>query len=596
MRGSRRGARRPPAASRSRGPKHDASALRARRRVDALADARHPDPFSILGPHLADDGVVIAPPAQARSRSRSSGRRRRRADGARHAAGVFEALLQDVHSVPGLPPAGHLSRRPCGRDRRSVSLRPRHHRLRPVPVRRGQPHARSTTSSARTRCASATSAACTSPSGRPTPSASASSATSTAGTAACIRCARSASSGVWEIFIPGLGDGAALQVRDPHARTATCCSRPIRSGSPSRCRRCRRRSSPRLDYDVERRRVDGRARAAATSWFERPMAIYEVHLGSWARMPEEGDRYLTYRELADQLVPYVQGDGLHAHRAAAGDGASVLRIVGLSGDRASSRRPAASARRDDFMSFVDACHQAGIGVILDWVPAHFPEGRARARAVRRHGALRARGSAPGRAPRLGHADLQLRPQRGPQLPARQRAVLAARSTTSTACASTPSPRCSTSTTRGRTGEWVPNQYGGRENLEAIEFLRAAQHADARRAAGRDHDRRGIDGVARREPADAPRRPGLHLQVEHGLDERHARVHRAGSDLPPLGPPRPDVLAALRLHRELRPAVLARRSGARQGLDARQDARRRLAEGARPCARSTASCTRTPARS
>ena len=79
----------------------------------------------------------------------------------------------------------------------------------------------------------------------------------------------------------------------------------------------------------------------------------------------------------------------------------------------------------DFKAFVDACHQHGIGVILDWVPGPFSEGRARPRAFRRHGALRARRPAAGRAPRLGHADLQLRAQRGPQLPARERAVLAA---------------------------------------------------------------------------------------------------------------------------------------------------------------------------
>ena len=125
---------------------------------------------------------------------------------------------------------------------------------------------------------------------------------------------------------------------------------------------------------------------------------------------------------------------------------------------------------DEFRAFVDRLHARGLGVILDWVPAHFP--RDEFALVRFDGtrALRARGSAPRRAPRLGHARLQLRPHRGAQLPRRQRALLARASTTSTACASTPSPRCSTATTRARRASGSPTQYGGRENLEAIAFL------------------------------------------------------------------------------------------------------------------------------
>ena len=153
------------------------------------------------------------------------------------------------------------------------------------------------------------------------------------------------------------------------------------------------------------------------------MSIYEVHLGSWARVPEEGNRFLTYRELAARLVPYVKDLGLHAHRAAAGDGASVLGIVGLSGDRVlCADQPVRFARR--------------VQVLRRRVPSGRPrrdsrlgtrtlsEGRARAGQVRRHRALRARRSAAGRTPGLGHADLQLRPQRGPQFPAVERAVLA----------------------------------------------------------------------------------------------------------------------------------------------------------------------------
>ena len=103
-----------------------------------------------------------------------------------------------------------------------------------------------------------------------------------------------------------------------------------------------------------------------------------------------------------------------------------------------------------------------------------PEGRLEPRPLRRHGALRARRPAPGRAPRLGHATSSTTAARGAQLPRRQRARTGCTSSTSTACASTPWPPCCTSTTRARPGEWVPNQYGGRENLDAIEFLQRAQ--------------------------------------------------------------------------------------------------------------------------
>ena len=85
-----------------------------------------------------------------------------------------------------------------------------------------------------------------------------------------------------------------------------------------------------------------------------------------------------------------------------------------------------------------------------------PERRARPRLLRRHAPVRARRSAPGLPSRLGQRDLQLRPQRGAQLPDLERLVLARRATTPTACGSTRSRRCSTSTTRDAQGEWIPN--------------------------------------------------------------------------------------------------------------------------------------------
>ena len=126
---------------------------------------------------------------------------------------------------------------------------------------------------------------------------------------------------------------------------------------------------------------------------------------------------------------------------------------------------------DDFAHLVDRCHQAGIGVILDWVPAHFPTDA--------HGLGHFDGTA-----LYEHAD----PRQGlhrdwdtlifnygrhevRELPARERALLARRVSTSTGCGSMPSPRCSTSTTAASRASGSPTSYGGRENLDAIAFLR-----------------------------------------------------------------------------------------------------------------------------
>ena len=216
-------------------------------------------------------------------------------------------------------------------------------------------------------------------------------------------------------------------------------------------------------------RAGWRARASRRPATRRS-AIYEVHLGSWRRQPDDGDRSSNWHELAEQLVPYVARPRLHPPRAAAGHRAPVRRLVGLpaAGLFAPTARfgtprrlprvrrplPRRRDRRDPRLgagAFPNDAH--GLGRFDGTAP------------------LRARRPAPGRAPRLGHADLQLRPPRGAQLPGRQRAVLARASSTSTACASTRWPRCCTSTTAAQPGEWMPNRYGGRENLEAIDFLR-----------------------------------------------------------------------------------------------------------------------------
>ena len=102
------------------------------------------------------------------------------------------------------------------------------------------------------------------------------------------------------------------------------------------------------------------------------MSTYEVHLASWRRVPEDGNRPLSYRELADQLVPYVKDLGFthiemlpvleHPYGRSWG-----YQVLGFFAPTSRHGHP------HDFKYFVDRCHQAGIGVLLDWVPGHFPK-------------------------------------------------------------------------------------------------------------------------------------------------------------------------------------------------------------------------------
>ena len=101
------------------------------------------------------------------------------------------------------------------------------------------------------------------------------------------------------------------------------------------------------------------------------MAIYEVHLGSWMRSDDDASRFLTYRELAGRLIPYVKELGythiqllpIAEHPLDASWGYQTI------GHYAPTSR---FGKPEEFMYFIDCCHQEGIGVIVDWVPAHFP--------------------------------------------------------------------------------------------------------------------------------------------------------------------------------------------------------------------------------
>ncbi|MEM7231303.1 MAG: 1,4-alpha-glucan branching protein GlgB [Planctomycetota bacterium] len=176
-------------------------------------------------------------------------------------------------------------------------------------------------------------------------------------------------SGVWEFFLPELteGDTYKYEIRtregdlrvksDPYAFRSE-----LRPGTASIVHT--------LDqYEWQDRTwiEEGRARANA---LDRPISIYEVHLGSWRRADENS--FLSYRDLADQLVPYVVDMGFThiellpvlEHPLDSSWGYQAL------GHFAPTSR---HGTPDDFAHFVDTCHCAGIGVLLDWVPAHFPK-------------------------------------------------------------------------------------------------------------------------------------------------------------------------------------------------------------------------------
>ena len=178
------------------------------------------------------------------------------------------------------------------------------------------------------------------------------------------------SSGIWAGFIPGVQHGALykyyissqflgykVQKADPVGFAAE-----IRPQTASKVWDLSNYRWGDAQWMVKRRQAHA---------IDAPISIYEVHLSSWRRIPEEGNRFLTYRELAIRLVEYVKHMGFtHVELLPVSehpfDGSWGYQTVGYFAPTSRFGTP------DEFRLFVDTLHQAGIGVILDWVPAHFP--------------------------------------------------------------------------------------------------------------------------------------------------------------------------------------------------------------------------------
>ncbi|MFT5083549.1 MAG: 1,4-alpha-glucan branching enzyme [Lentisphaeria bacterium] len=177
-------------------------------------------------------------------------------------------------------------------------------------------------------------------------------------------------SGVWEIFIPGVKAGALykFELRSCDGSVLPHKADPYGFGAQQPPAQASVVVDP---HAYQWSDNEWKAKQHLWSRKDRPMSIYEVHIGSWRRVPEENNRYLTYRELAEQLIPYVKDMGFtHLQLMPVSefpfDGSWGYQPVGMYAPTSRFGTP------DDFKYFVDQCHQHELAVLIDWVPGHFP--------------------------------------------------------------------------------------------------------------------------------------------------------------------------------------------------------------------------------
>jgi 1,4-alpha-glucan branching enzyme len=272
--------------------------------------------------------------------------------------------------------------------------------------------------------------------------------------------------GYWEIFVPGAhaGDKYKYEIVTRDGRLLPLKSDPIAFGSEMRP------ATASVVVDTEKLPRPTRARDTINA-LDQPMAIYEVHLGSWRKKGEHGQYWLSYRELAEQLPSYATDMGFtHVEFLPVMehpfDGSWGYQTTGLFAPTSRFGTP------EEFALLVDALHKAGLGVLLDWVPGHFPDDP--------HGLAQFDGTA-----LYEHAD----PRQGRHLDWGTMIYNYGRVEVTNFLLSNALFWLDRYGADGLrvdavasmlyldysrpANAWVPNKFGGRENIDAIEFLRRA---------------------------------------------------------------------------------------------------------------------------